>query len=813
MRKPKSLQKFGFKESHYDRPTIKWVCGKKRLGVPCEIGPDNNGNCCADFECQPKLSKDGERWQCTRSTAFGGVCTDGPLPDGVCCHPITPCNPVRSIRYKRSLVVRWVICTVFGVLLFFLGSGFKENFFSSGPLTYHHANNTDCTDCHEAANKSLSSWISSTISPENIIQSSKNCLNCHEIGDNAFQAHSLPKQELSKVSFSLDVNFSDSSDNQIACMSCHVEHHGSNNNLLMVSSQNCALCHDLPINKLRKKHPEFGQYPYPNRTGIIFDHNGHYNQYFYDKSGDNLLDSAPDNCLTCHYSDKNGIKMIVRDYQKTCSDCHNNIFEEAESFPFIEVPDLGVEPNTDLGEWPEDADGELTPFLKLLLSTDTKVTSVLSDLSLGGDDELFGLDVSDLDENEIQILAWSIKNLFYGIYKRGNTEIYSRLSRAFNCQLNAQGELIQEPACQLTLSQIDRLQSKFPYKLFCSAIKEWFPKLKIEMQLYRQLYAMQSNADLEDDAYCETNDFKEDNTDVWEEDGYSLSYLLTDHEDNFFKTWIDVSSVQLTNQLKNNIRKEIFISLNSEDSAAQCFYCHSIDGRKTENYLVHWTEEKWDPRRKGFVRFNHSEHLQHKEEGICIECHIANKESDYLETYKTDSEMKFESNFSTEKDVCETCHFDAMTEKHCQTCHNYHISGVSSNTIFDEQIGKGELKIWTEKPIYSFGEKITINFSVNRSMYVRVLRIDASGKILMLFPNEFNNEDFCKPNVTYQIPKLGSKRVLTVKPPEGVDKIIGIGSDEPISEDMLFFNEDGDLDNERMEHFFVSSTVEVKITK
>lgn len=93
------VQKFGYLDSHYERPNQKWVCGRTALGDPCRIGPDGKGCCQADFECKPR--RDDDRWECTRPPIAGGECETGPLPDGTCCMTIPPCTPVRD---RKSVV-------------------------------------------------------------------------------------------------------------------------------------------------------------------------------------------------------------------------------------------------------------------------------------------------------------------------------------------------------------------------------------------------------------------------------------------------------------------------------------------------------------------------------------------------------------------------------------------------------------------------------------------------------------------------------------------------------------------------------------
>jgi hypothetical protein len=63
MDKPQLLQKFGHKESPYERPNQKWVCGKLSQGCPCELGPDKGGKCRVDFQCKPKGNATGDSWE------------------------------------------------------------------------------------------------------------------------------------------------------------------------------------------------------------------------------------------------------------------------------------------------------------------------------------------------------------------------------------------------------------------------------------------------------------------------------------------------------------------------------------------------------------------------------------------------------------------------------------------------------------------------------------------------------------------------------------------------------------------------------
>src|SRR6185436_7529098 len=102
----------GFNTQQYERPQLKWICGRAAEDAPCRNGPGSSGSCGADFECSPVLEqKAGEakgRFRCTRPKVLGGPCADGPRPDGACGRPVPKCSPVRSIRSRRALATWFV---------------------------------------------------------------------------------------------------------------------------------------------------------------------------------------------------------------------------------------------------------------------------------------------------------------------------------------------------------------------------------------------------------------------------------------------------------------------------------------------------------------------------------------------------------------------------------------------------------------------------------------------------------------------------------------------------------------------------------
>ena len=291
------LQRFGINESQYERPNQKWVCGWNCHGRPCTKGPDEKGNCRTTTECTP--IRTGDRWQCKRHESQGGTCERGPSPHGECCRSIPKCQPGRNLRSKRGLVCFWTVVATLGCILFLTNSTYRKNFISPGSLSSHHGTlANDCKACHTTEQSTKPELADSNFPNESQIQDSRLCLKCHEnMGENSLNAHNLHPPFLASLedktqqytssgdssshSSHGSSNSHEMSTNQaLKCSVCHREHHGKDFQLTQIGNQRCQSCHVNNFTSFAKGHPEFGNYPFEQRTKIIFDHNSHFHKHF-----------------------------------------------------------------------------------------------------------------------------------------------------------------------------------------------------------------------------------------------------------------------------------------------------------------------------------------------------------------------------------------------------------------------------------------------------------------------------------------------------------------------------------------------------
>ncbi len=89
--------------------------------------------------------------------------------------------------------------------------------------------------------------------------------------------------------------------------------------------------------------------------------------------------------------------------------------------------------------------------------------------------------------------------------------------------------------------------------------------------------------------------------------------------------------------------------------------------------------------------------------------------------------------------------------------------------------------IWTNKERYRVGEEIRFYFRSDRDCYLTLIDYDPSGKVKVLFPNRYYQNNFIRAGEAYTIPggEYGFK--LTIEPPTGIERIKAIATTKPLS--------------------------------
>ena len=456
-------------------------------------------------------SRPNLNWRCGREEC----CQFGPTVDGQCRDEENKCVPKRSVKSTKRIAARWLFVVVFASLGVFLSASALLNRVSPGPVSMSHSEVDGCQGCHSAAGNKIGTWVKITAnrvigneSPEQH-NDDELCLTCHALGENAFLAHSTSPANFSNVSntanqvslgleLSLASKFRDmqvKKSDQMSCSTCHREHKGELNTQVEFDSQKCHTCHEVKFDELEAGHPEYTNFPHSKPTNIQFDHASHLEKHF---SEEDYSERAPEGCKECHTTDQTGEWMLSKSFEETCSTCHlDDVLgmnrATAKGISVLAIPELDVQTLTaagfNIGEWPEWADGELTPFMRVLLPHELKETSLLQS------DELILYDLSNANPEQLAaaaLLAWEVKRLFYELLVSGTAVLDQRLSNALSSS-SARG---------LDKSTINRLVAALPKDTLVNNQQQWFPSLMEELADYEAgKIPLNSNVDIKvDDA-------------------------------------------------------------------------------------------------------------------------------------------------------------------------------------------------------------------------------------------------------------------------------------------------------------------------
>jgi hypothetical protein len=361
-----------------------------------------------------------------------------------------------------------------------------------GPLTSGHAAIENCNACHTKSGSNKMSWLHGLVAADPLADS-KACLACHKMPSTAFNPHGAPAEVLKQstkrltkiaagsaaprsaiaqsVAFPMKVVIAGG----LYCATCHQEHQGVSFNLNKISNEQCRSCHVVKFDSFDGHHPKFESYPFERRTRIIFDHAGHFGKHYPELAKKDPAKRSPATCSTCHNSDGDRRVMAVAPFDQTCTTCHLGqiLGKERVSGPkgiaFLTLPGLDLETlkkkNASVGEWPEDSDTALTPFMKVIISRNEPDRALLKAV-----DGLNLQDLTNASDDQIKAvtnLVWEIKGLFHALIKGKASDVLG--------DLNVGGRT------KLSTTLIADLTAGIPRDAFSGAQQEWLPNLATEM--------------------------------------------------------------------------------------------------------------------------------------------------------------------------------------------------------------------------------------------------------------------------------------------------------------------------------------------
>jgi hypothetical protein len=703
------LQSIIYNRKLYDRPHDEWTCGRAAEGCPCIYGPSASGECRATSQCLP--ARKGDRWVCTRAISLGAACEPGPGPDGTCGCPVPPCRPVRSLRAQRGRLTWFVASAALGLVLLALWGAGHTTWSNPGPLTRQHALSAQrCTDCHlQAAPVSLDPALRA----DRLRQHNQLCRQCHDLGPHADSPHGTTAAELLALAraesagpaapFLLAAAKRLGPPEILACATCHREHQGPGHDLRRLADNQCQSCHQQQFRSFSAGHPEFTDYPYTRRTRLEFDHVAHFQKHFTDPRSPA---AGPTSCAQCHEPAMDGRRMVVKGFDQTCAACHagqiaGDTRAGAKGLEFFRLPAIDVAAlraaGLPTGEWPDYADGGLTPFMRWLLQGDPAARAALAEL---GPQDLGDLAKASPARKEAAAkLLWSIKGLFADLVTQGQPVLRQRLGAA----AGPSGQFSADVALAAQQAWLPNLLAEVAAYRAGRPLPAPAPAVRAAMAAAAPTAGGPTPADPDDlladlpgdkgatvsanpaapaaaappAAALELADAEERVAEGgWyrRDETHSLHYRPTGHADPFLHAWLDRTAGAGTPEAQ-----VIFQQLSAGNAPGLCMKCHTVDhvGATT---VVNWKTSRPQPEQRPFTVFRHAAHFSLMGEQGCSTCHTLDTKADYARHFGANRDPAvFRSNFAPmAKSTCAACHQPQKAGESCLQCHHYHTGDVQN---------------------------------------------------------------------------------------------------------------------------------------
>ena len=89
------------------------------------------------------------------------------------------------------------------------------------------------------------------------------------------------------------------------------------------------------------------------------------------------------------------------------------------------------------------------------------------------------------------------------------------------------------------------------------------------------------------------------------------------------------------------------------------------------------------------------------------------------------------------------------------------------------------VRVWADQQVYRVGEKLQIHFQSDWDCYVFFYLEAADGQTSLLFPNQYDDNNFVQAGRAYTIPNPSYGFDLTIAPPLGVERIKVLATTDP----------------------------------
>lgn len=98
----------------------------------------------------------------------------------------------------------------------------------------------------------------------------------------------------------------------------------------------------------------------------------------------------------------------------------------------------------------------------------------------------------------------------------------------------------------------------------------------------------------------------------------------------------------------------------------------------------------------------------------------------------------------------------------------------------DNALPGSALSVSINKTEFKIGESLVVDFEVAEPLYVYIAVVNAAGSIAWVFPNPYQESNYCIPGTRYRVPPESGDFTLDIGEPKGTDKLIAIAGVHPL---------------------------------
>lgn len=106
------------------------------------------------------------------------------------------------------------------------------------------------------------------------------------------------------------------------------------------------------------------------------------------------------------------------------------------------------------------------------------------------------------------------------------------------------------------------------------------------------------------------------------------------------------------------------------------------------------------------------------------------------------------------------------------------VSNIDQLQDIENPEAKFKIELWTDKEdgVYKPGDSVKLYVKSNKDCYLTIFNVGTSGKVHIIFPNQYHKDNFVKAGVVYTVPPEGAGFILKAEKPAGEELVKAVAT-------------------------------------